>query len=319
MSRQRRWSALLPGVIALVLLIASMAAVVVFARVGNVRGRKMRLYATVPEARGLSSGSEVWLAGARVGTVDDIAFLPASSDTTRRLLLTLQVLDRVHPVIRSGAAIDIRPGGNLIGAPVVEIGLGTPHDPPIEAGDTLHAIAETDLDRTRVDFESATAEFPLVIANLRVLATQLRAAHGTLGAIGIDHRRANGGVRAALGRTIRTARRSTVSVGFSAIDGDTRRYASELLARVDSIRHVVGSSTDTRSLGRFRGDTTLLMKIASLRRGLDEVAASLASSRGAAGRLQHDEALSQEIAHARAELSAIMTDLKRNPLRYLAF
>jgi hypothetical protein len=48
------------------------------------------------------------------------------------------------------------------------------------------------------------------------------------------------------------------------------------------------------------------------------VAAALAVPAGTAGRLQHDEALTQQVTRIRSELAALVADIKRHPLRYLA-
>jgi len=318
MPRSRRWTDLLPGVLALLLLVAGAAAVLMFARVGTLHGAKFRLYATVPEARGLSSGSEVWVAGERVGVVDGIDYLPPSADTTERLLLTLHVLERMRPVIRRGAAIGVRPGGNLIGAPVVTIALGTPDHPAVSPDDTLRAPPETDLDSARTDFQAATNEAPLIIANLRLLGAQLRAARGTLGALGIDGPSHIARTEGAAIRFVGDARSSAGTVGRLMRDGAAARYASQALARADSVRRLVTAPPARQSLGRFRRDSSLLRQVESVREDLDTVAAALALPAGTAGRLQGDSALAQEVARTRSELSALIEDIRRHPLRYLA-
>jgi hypothetical protein len=262
----------------------------------------------------------VWLAGQRVGVVDGIDFLPPSTDTTQRLLLTLHVLQQVRPMIRRGAEIGVHAGGNLIGAPVVTIALSRPAQPPVLDDDTLHAPAETDVDRARAQLEDATTEAPLILADVRLLGAQLRAARGTLGAFGID-----GGVakvsrtEATAARLVARARSPHGIIGrLTTADGATR-YAREALARADSVRELVTAPPTALSLGRFRRDRTLFAEIDSVRSELDLVAKRLAESAGTAGRLQHDSALAEEVARARAELAALLADLKHHPLRYLAF
>jgi hypothetical protein len=318
MPRPRRWTDLLPGVLALVFLMAGAGAVLLFARVGTVRGAKFRIFATVQEARGLSSGSEVWVAGKRVGIVDAIDYLPPSADTTQRLLLTLEILEASRPVIRRGADIGVHPGGNLIGAPVVTIALGSPGEPAVTTGDTLHAPPETDMDRVKGDFQAATGEAPLIIANVRLLAAQLRATRSTLGAFGIDGKASVSRAGRAASGLMSTVRSSGGSVGRLLAGGDATRYAMEALARADSVLRLVVAPTDVRSFGRFRRDSTLLRQVALVRADLDTVAAALALPAGTAGRLQHDEALTQQVARARSELAALVADMKRHPLRYLS-
>lgn len=319
MPRPRRWTNLLPGLLALAALAAGAAAVLLFARVGTIHGAKFRLFATVQEARGLSSGSEVWLAGQRVGVVDGIDYLPPSSDTTQRLLLTLHLLEATRPAIRRGSAVGVHPGGNLIGAPVVTIALGSPDEPPVSPDDTLRAPPETDTDRARSDFADATGDVPLVLANVRLLGAQLRAAKGTLGAFGIDGGAAVSRTRGAATRLMSEARAPRGPIGrLMGADG-AARYAREALARADTVRLLVLDPPAEQSLGRFRRDTTLLRQIEAVRAELDTVATVLARSEGTAGRLQHDAALAQDVTRTRAELAELVADLKRHPLRYLAF
>ena len=319
MPRPRRWSDLLPGVLALVLLVGAVASVLLFARVGTIHGPTFRLYATVQEARGLSSGSEVWVAGERVGVVDGIDFLPPSADTVQRLIVTLKVLERTLPVIRRGAVVGVHPGGNLIGAPVVTIALGSPAQPPVTPGDTLHAPPEDDVDRVKAEFQGATGEVPRILTNARLLAASLRAAEGTLGAFGIDGKADVSRAGGAVSGLMSTVRSPRGSVGRLLAGGDATRYAMEALARVDSIRQLVTAPPATQSIGRFRRDSTLLAQVATIRADLDTAAAALALPAGTAGRLQHDSALTQQVTRGRAELSALVADIKRHPLRYLAF
>src|SRR5687768_10443467 len=112
MPRPKRWADLVPGLAALAVLGLGVAAVLLFARVGTLRGRADRLYAAVAEARGVTAGTEVWLGGYQVGTVADVVFRPPSLDTAARVLLVLDVLEQHLPAIRRNADVRIKPGGS---------------------------------------------------------------------------------------------------------------------------------------------------------------------------------------------------------------
>jgi phospholipid/cholesterol/gamma-HCH transport system substrate-binding protein len=318
MPRHRRWSELVPGVLALVALIAGAAAVLVLARVGGLRGKKLRLYATVAEARGLSAGSEVWLAGERIGVVDRIGFLPAATDTAQRLVLVLSVLARHREFIRRGAPVRVESGGNMVGAPVVAIALGSPGAAAVHDGDTLRAERETDSDRMRAEFQQSAQHLPAILANARVLRTQLTAATGTLGALGIEAPRRVSSATARLRSALATVRSPTSTLSRVRASDGAMGHVRHAMAQADSVRALLAQD-GTRSLGRFRRDSTLLREVESVQRELAVAARLLAEPRGAAGRLQHDSALALELARARQEVSAVVADLKRNPLRYLAF
>src|SRR5215207_778262 len=92
MPRPLRWSQLLPGSLALAGLVALAAGVLLFARVGALRGETLRLYALTSQARGVIKGTEVWVAGQKVGLVETVRFRPPTADTAARVVLVLDVL-----------------------------------------------------------------------------------------------------------------------------------------------------------------------------------------------------------------------------------
>ena len=89
------------------------------------------------------------------------------------------------------------------------------------------------------------------------------------------------------------------------------------MARADSVRTLVGSSST--SLGRFKRDSTLIADVADIREELATVRASLTDSRGTAGRVLHDSAAFSALGDAHAEMTLLLADLKKHPLRYNPF
>lgn len=316
MPRARSWADLKLGVAALALVVSAALAVLLFARVGALHGETVRLYAATANARGLVAGSsEVWLAGQRVGLVADIGFRPPSDDTTHRVLLALDVLAEHRQALRRDAAVQIRPGGSLIGAPVVAIGLGSSRAPAVRDGDTLVARAGRDVDFMRAELAGATQQLPLVLANVRLVRAQLQSARGTLGAFGV------GGLP--LGETADAARAVLARIDGGGTLGRTMRggplgaNARLILARTDSVRALLASTRT--SVGRLRADSALPAAIAALQGDLAAVSAALQEPRGAVGRFGRDEILAEQLARARGEVDLIARDLKRNPGRYLPF
>lgn len=315
MPRARRWRDVRAGLLSLAVLGAGALAVLLFARVGALHGGTVRLYAAASDATGIIPGSEVWLAGQRVGLVRDVGFRPPSSDTSARLLLELDVLDGPAALLRRDALVTIGAGGSLIGSPVVHLGTGSREAPPLRAGDTLRARPGREFDAMRVDLARAGAQVPAILANIRVLGAQLSTARGTLGALGV------GGAEplAATGRAASTLlsrlQRGDGVIGRTLADGAPLRHAERITARVDTVRALLGSPRT--SVGRLRADTALPAAVAALREDLAAVSAALEEPRGTIGRLQRDDRLSQEIARARAEVDALVRDLRSNPARYL--
>ena len=89
------------------------------------------------------------------------------------------------------------------------------------------------------------------------------------------------------------------------------------MARVDSIRTLLGSNA--HSLGRFRRDTALRVEIGRIRSELAETQRLLDRPAGTIGRFRADSALIRAVAGDRAAMDSLFTDMKRHPIRYIAF
>lgn len=316
MTAARSWKDVRVGAASLAALLAAAVAVLVFARVGALHGGTVRYYALTPHARGILPGSEVWLAGQKVGLVREVGFRPPSADTLLRVLLALDVLDEYAGSVSRTAPVAIRPGGSLIGSPVVALALPDSGDRIARAGDTLVANPRSDFDniRTRLTTTLGT-EVPLVLDNVRILGAQLRAARGTLGALGIEGPEQIGATAAAAGALMTKATQGSGTVGLALGRGDLTARARRVLARVDAVRARAAAPNST--VGRVRTDSTFQRTVAQLQADLAEVRALLDEPRGTAGRLAKDRVLQLELARAQAELARIIEDLQRNPLRYV--
>ena len=315
MARARRWRDVRAGLLSLVALGGAALGVLLFARVGALHGGTVRLYAVAGDATGIIPGSEVWLAGQRVGLVRDIAFRPPSSDTTARLVLALDVLDEHAEFVRRDAEVTIGSGGSFIGSPVVHLGTGSSQAAPLRAGDTLRARPGREFDAMRLDAARAGAQVPAILANLRVLGAQLGTARGTLGALGVAGTEPLAATSRAASALLARVTQGDGVVGATLSRGEPLRNARRITARVDTVRALLASPRT--SVGRLRADSALPAAVAALRADLALVAAALDEPRGTAGRLQHDPRLEQEIARARAEVDALIADLRNNPARYL--
>ncbi len=316
MARAQSWKDVRLGAVTLALLVAGAAAVLVFARVGALHGATVRYYAVTPHARGILPGSEVWLAGQKVGVVQNVGFRPPSTDTALRVLLALDVLEEYRGAIRRTSPVSIRPGGNLIGSPVVAISVSAGGAPVARPGDTLVANPSNEFEsiRTRLTTTVGT-EVPVLLDNIRVLGAQLRTARGTLGALGVEGPERLGATASAASALLGRATASGGTVGLALGRGDLSTSARRMLARVDTVRARAASAEGT--VGRVRTDSALLRTVERLRADLASVQAALAEPRGTAGRAPRDSVLQLELARARAELDALFADLRRNPLRYV--
>jgi hypothetical protein len=319
MPRRARWRELVTGLTALAAILGGALAILLFARIGTLHGRTFRLYAQTGEARGIIRGSEVWLGGQKVGLVKDVQFLPPSVEQRSRLLIVMDVLEYAQRNVRRDARAQIGAGGTLIGAPVVYISLGTSDSPVAQAGDTIRSLPQTDVENMTSEFALASRDFPEIIANIKLLNSQLHSVEGTLGALGIE----KGGpaltaTRARLARLGTELGGTPGTVGLALRDRPTMaERAHRVMARADSVRSLVGS--DRTVLGRFRRDSTLLREVADIRNEVDILRARMSSPHGTAGRARADSAVFDQLTGLNREMTLLFADMRRRPMRYIRF
>ena len=319
MARRLAWSNVRGGLIAIVAIVGIAAATLKFARVGALRGDRVRVYAAVGAARGVLKGSEVWLLGQKVGKITDIRFRsPSESDTTARVLIEMELLEKYREALHRDAEAQVRADGSVIGAMVVYLTSGSPSAPVIRDGDTVRAQPQSDAESATVQFGAVTRELPAIINNVKTIRAELQSSSGTAGAL----MRANTLDRGALrttGRQLSRLRQRLDNGGSLGriMNGGLGARAARAMARADSVRALVGSSS--ASLGRFRKDSTLMAEVADIRDELAEVRAAVAESRGTVGRVLHDSAAFDALGEVHREMALLVADLKKHPLRYSPF
>jgi phospholipid/cholesterol/gamma-HCH transport system substrate-binding protein len=311
------WRELVPGLIVASLIAAIVWIVLRYAQVGALHGDTMELVAPVSGARGIMKGSEVWLVGFQVGKVKSVEFQPVSTDTTSRLIIRLDVLRKYAPLIRGDSYAQVRAGGTLIGSPVVHITAGTSATAALDDGDTLRTQPQLDTEGISSQVALATRFFPEILSNVRVIGAQLDSTDGTMGAIMGGDREQLSIVSARAGAVARAIGDGRGTVGLALRDGRAMARAQAAMARADTLRALLAS--DQTAAGRFRRDSTLLRDVRALLDEVTIVRSLLAEPRGTAGRALHDAAAYDQLTQLERELSALMADIKRRPLRYVVF
>ncbi len=261
----------------------------------------------------------MWLDGQKVGLVKDIEFRPVSTSPKERVVLSLEIVEIARSHVREDSRVQIRAGATVIGDQVVYISSGTAKTAIIPENDTLHSGGQGDLESATANAVIASRELPAIMANVKLLSAQLQSAEGTIGAVmGMHESTKLTGIRA---KTERVMRRLSSSSGtVSLVLGDSallRARVQRATAQADSIRQLLAS--DSHSLGRFRKDSTLMRDVADIRSELGRVRTLLDSPDGTIGRFRTDSALALAVRRDFAALDSLFADLKKHPLRYIAF
>lgn len=320
MARPIRWNELVIGLISAAVVVGGALLILIFGRVGVLHGRKFTLFATASEVRGVIRGTDVWLDGQKVGMVTGVDFLPPMvSSPKERLVLRLSLISAVRDQIRHDIRIQIRSGGTILGDEVVYLEGGTAAAAGVVDHDTIHGGEQPDIETGVSDAQLAALEFPAIMANVKILATEMQSVQGTLGAFGLDtHDR---DIKNVFTTTKGLLARATHSKGSVAMTMNGRAeflaQAQRSMAQVDSIKTLLMSNA--RALGRFRRDSTLLLEIGRVRQDLAEVQRLAASPTGTIGRFRTDSAITRAVKRDLVAMDSLFADLKKHPLRYIAF
>jgi ABC-type transporter Mla subunit MlaD len=312
MAPRLSWSRLVPGIITIIVVAVATVVLLVYSSTSGVSGEKLRLYVVTNSAHGVMRGTEVWLSGQKIGVVEDVSFRPVSTDTTARVILAIDVRQSDAEQIRHDSDVRVRAGANLLGPIVVYISAGTPESAAAHDGDTLVAARQSDAQDTMRRLGEARTELGPLMTDARAVIAHARNPNGTVGA----YMRSGAGGEIGQLRSQVSALRDQFG-GSSASRSQFMAGAKGALARVDSIRVLLRS--ERSSLGRFRRDTTLGRTIASVRDEVAELRARMKDNHGSAGRFAADSAIQRALASAQAELALLMEDIRKRPLRYLAF
>ncbi|MBX6331888.1 MAG: MCE family protein [Gemmatimonadaceae bacterium] len=309
--RRLTWRALLPGLIAIGVLAAGALAVLVFARVGSLRGPTYRLYVRADEARGVIDGTEVWLAGQKVGVVSGVAFRPVSSDTLGRLIVALDVLRRYRAGIRRDSRVEFRAGGTPIGATIVAVHVGTPRSPIAAPGDTLSRAPQIDTDSVRAQLSLAVQTLPELLADVQTMSAHLQhnvaRVHPPPGDRALSAEVVASEARR-LGERI-TNGRGTLPLLIR--DDATRAQGERLIARADSLLRL---AREHGLPARLERDTVLVAALARVRNAIAVIHARMVEERGTAGRLVYDDTLARQLRALEANIDTTIQSLARGAL-----
>jgi len=319
MPRALRWRHLTRGTVILGVILATTAATLKYARLGRLVGDTVRYYTALPSARNVMGGSEVWINGAKVGKVKAVRFAPPSTDTARRVVLELEILEQFRPQIRQNSSAKLRTGARMLGATVLYVSAGTSGAPVIPPNDTIPAEPGGDLETVTASFGDATREFPEIAANVKVISSALASTRGTIGALTtLDAPERFEALRANASRLTRRASDGDGTLALALGRGTVIERAKAATARADTLRQLLGS--DRTSLGRFRRDSTLLRAVGDVRDELSITRALLASQGGTTlARFGQDSILAVQLAEMERQITELFADIKRRPFRYIAF
>ena len=176
------WRELKTGVVGAIVAASLVIGILFFARVGQLRGDIKTIFVYSDDAVGVLPGTEVWLSGEKIGQVKRVHFRSVGTDTLRRLAIEAEIIAERMQYIRRNARVDIRPGGNLIGTPVINITGGTSRAAALTNGDTLAAVSSSAFKPLGVKVDALSARMTVLADTARRLVSLMSSSRGTIGA-----------------------------------------------------------------------------------------------------------------------------------------
>jgi hypothetical protein len=233
-----------------------------------------------------------------------------------RLIIRTEFLESALPSVRQDSYAQIRPSGSLIGKAILFIAAGSATSPPLHDGDTVYTRRKARVGDLESDVATVGPALNLLVEGLSELDTKLKSPLGTIG-----NARARGMPHMPEIRGHVSSMASKASQGNGTIGLATRTHlmarASHVMAATDSIRTLMSSNKG--SLGRFRRDTTLVLKAKGLLAELDTLQLLASNPVGSIAAAHPDSSLTKELSRTHVLLASLIKDIKKNPLRYINF
>jgi len=315
MPRAENWSQLKVGILVLIAIAAVIFGVMRFARIGALHGDTSRIYMVTDIAAGVMNGTDVRLAGQKVGLVESVTLRPPSADTNERVAISMDVLKSYLPYMRRNSDVQIQPSGRVVGSPVIAITMGTTDSPPLREGDTLRARTQVEARSGIADASSLADSVTGIAASISTLKTEFDTTLRDVAALRKSSLRQAEAVHTAIDNFSDRALASKGTIASLVRDSASlRKQASRVSALADSIS--TAASTGSGEFGRFRRDSTLIVQARGTLVSIAQLRASVARY---AGKSSQGTALAKQLDIANAKLDSIVMDAKRHPLRYIAF
>jgi len=266
---------------------------------------------------GLVPGSQVQIAGIRVGTVKEVLF----DAETSQALVSMEIKDTYRNVIPEDSRVYIRTKG-LLGDKYLVIAPGKPNARKLKPGETITMVAEP------TDTEKVFETIGVVAQDLQVLTREARKQIiDEKGAQKVDRIITNTDASFSIVRELLARNKEKINKTMDNTDSATKGL-NEIVAKnkdkinktVDDLERVTRDVREGRgTLGKLVNDETLYRDTHGLVRDVRGISSSIQSGRGAVGRLINDPELYFEARRAIRNMNKTAEDVSEaTPISTLA-
>ncbi len=309
------WDELRVGLLVLVAVGTLLLAIYKLGETSNLFTKRYTLYVFLANARGISRGGSVTIDGVVAGTINDVRFLPVSSDTTRNLRLSLSIDRKLQPQVRADSRASLRSLG-LLGDKILDIKSGTPRYNMLQPGDTIPVVPAIDVDDVIAQASSVVQDLVQLTSDVKSITGGIVRGDGTMGQL-VTNRSLYDQLTGTLTQVNRLLGRFENPHGtVGRLIDDPQLYTS-LVSAIAGVDSVIGHLNRRQgTVGHLLYDDTLYAHLLSTTDGADSLLRRLNSGQGSAGKMLRDQELYDQLTHAIGSLNAVLLDMKQNPGRY---
>ena len=284
---------------------------------------RYELVTLLPNASGLREGGAVAVGGQRVGTIEEIAFIPLEQQHDGNALrLRLSLSEEVREQVRADSRGMVRLQG-FLGDKFFDIAPGTPGAPILMPGDTLISETPIDLDVVLSRAAGMIDEAETMILNLQEITGSIAQGEGALGRLMTDDVLYERVVLTTteLARTLHTANAGSGTIGRLLNDPALYNRLNAALASLDTLTATLteGDGTLARlvhSDSLYNALTGSATRADSLLTQFEILAERMHGGEGTVARMVNDPQLYDELLKSVVDLQNLLLDIREHPDRY---
>lgn len=336
-TRSLAWAELKIGVVSILAIALSIIMIFLISGGGGFFWQRVGLKTVFDSIPGLKEGAPVRLAGVEIGSVTGIAFngdrvevLMEVGRVNQPRITTASVATLGSVSLLGEAAVDITAAST--GQPIPEWGyvpsgraMGTIGDVATQAGVAMEeATALISAVRTGrgtmgqlMTDDRLYRELTALVSSAEEVASGINKGRGTLGRLASDPAAAKA-LEASLDNLQAVTARIRAgegSLGQLLSNDALSRSLTSTTANLDAITGRINRGEGTA--GKLLTDAQLYDRFNSLSDRLDTLVGGLQQGEGTAGQLLRDKKLYENITETMAELRGLVTDIRRDPKKYL--
>jgi phospholipid/cholesterol/gamma-HCH transport system substrate-binding protein len=287
MQRNTAWAALKTGIVISIAIFILFISVFFSNNISELFSPKLSISAKFSNIQGLRSGAPVWLFGAEIGKIADIAI------NENGIVVALSLEQKYSKSIYKNAVANIMTMG-ILGDKFIEIRQGETKSQFISSGDTISGIGSVDFEQITAAATTTMAETDSVIEQLSILLYNITSSSGTFAKLLND---------SSLYKQLTTSagNLSNVTKGFLTSDGTIRK----LIEDPDLYRNLNDVASQLSNL------------VSRVDHGLNNggVASAIVNDSTMASNLRETVASLKETANS---INELVVDIKKDPKKYFS-